>query len=46
MGLVLVAAVIFFIGAEVTARVYWRACCGVSLLKPDEILYDEYGLPK
>jgi hypothetical protein len=28
--------------AEVTARVYWRVCCSVPLLKPDQVLFAYY----
>ena len=39
---VLLAAVILFVCAEATARIYWRVCCDISLLKPEEILYAFY----
>jgi hypothetical protein len=41
-AVVLVAALISFVLAEVTARLYWRLCCGVSLLKPGDVLYAFY----
>jgi hypothetical protein len=41
-ALVLVAALFSFICAEVTARIYWRLCCGVPVLKPDQILFAYY----
>jgi hypothetical protein len=31
-----------FVSAEIAARLYWRLCCGVSLLKPDQILFAYY----
>jgi hypothetical protein len=41
-GSVLFTALISFVCAELTARLYWRVCCSVSLLKPWEILYAYY----
>jgi hypothetical protein len=43
-GLVLLFLSMFLcvLGAEVAARIFWRFCCGISLLKPDEILYAYY----
>ena len=42
VALLLFIVLVCLVSAEVTARVYWRVCCGVSLLKPDEILHAFY----
>jgi hypothetical protein len=42
LGSLLLAALVSTAAAEVTARVYWRLCCGIPLLKPDQILYAFY----
>jgi hypothetical protein len=38
----LLTALLSIMLAEVTARVYWRVCCGVPLLQPDQILWAYY----
>jgi hypothetical protein len=40
--LLLFSLLVSLASAEVTARVYWRACCGIPLSKPDQILYAFY----
>jgi hypothetical protein len=42
VGLLCLAALLSIGTAEVTARIFWRLCCGISLLKPDEILFAYY----
>jgi hypothetical protein len=42
VALLLFSALVSIVSAEVTARVYWRVCCGIPLLKPDQILYAYY----
>jgi hypothetical protein len=39
---VLLAALVLFVCAEATTRVYWRVCCDIAIFKPDEILYAFY----
>jgi hypothetical protein len=39
---VILAALISFVCAEATARVYWRVCCDIPVLNPKEILYAFY----
>jgi hypothetical protein len=41
-ALLLLAAAVSITAAEVTARFYWRLCCGIPLLQPDQILYAYY----
>ena len=40
--LLLISGLLSVLAAELTARVFWRLCCGISLLKPDQILYAYY----
>jgi hypothetical protein len=42
VALLLFSVLVSLGSAEVTARVYWRVCCGVPLLKPDQVLYAYY----
>lgn len=41
-ALLLFSVLVSLASAEVTARLYWRVCCGVPLLKPDQVLYAYY----
>jgi hypothetical protein len=40
--LLFLSALLCVAAAEVTARVFWRLCCGVPLRNPDRILYAYY----
>ena len=40
--LLLIAGLLSILAAELTTRVFWRVCCGIPLLKPDQILYAYY----
>jgi hypothetical protein len=42
VALLLFSVFVSLASAEVTARVYWRVCCGVPLLRPDQILSAYY----
>jgi hypothetical protein len=42
LALLFLSALLCIVTAEVAARVFWRVCCGISLLKPDQILYAYY----
>jgi hypothetical protein len=42
LALLFLSALVCVVTAEVTARVFWRLCCGIPLLKPDQILYAYY----
>lgn len=38
----LLSTLLCVVSAEIAARLYWHLCCGVSLLKPDQILFAYY----
>jgi hypothetical protein len=40
--LLLISGLLSFLAAELTARLFWRFCCGIPLSKPDQILYAYY----
>ena len=41
-ALLLLGSLVSFVCAELTARVFWRVCCDVPLLNPDQVLHAYY----